>query len=110
MPPRLRSDIQVQALQRRAEGEGLVFTVLHHGHDEGGLIFIKWVEGRRARLFTERTVGDERRWVAKGPEADERDADQRLAKERDFDPDLWVVEIMGRFGAADALLDPADEA
>lgn len=110
MPARLRSDLQVSALQRTVEAEGLIFTVLHKGHEEGGMIFIKWVEGREARLFSERTVGDERRWVERGdaPMA-EAEANMAIAQERSFDPDLWAVEVMGNFTAADRILSPAEQ-
>ena len=105
MAPRLKSHLQVAALQRHAESLGLMFAVLDRGHDEGGLIYIKWVVGRDAILFSERAVGDERRWVqiAEGFEAE---VNAKIASERDFDPDLWAVEIMGDRQHSEVLLDP----
>lgn len=110
MALRLRSDVQVSGLQRQAESEGLFFSVLHRGHEEGGLIFIKWVEGRSAKLFCEQTVGDERRWVCRTSEKiPEAELNQMLTSEQSFDPDLWVVEIMGRFEAAAGMLNPVED-
>lgn len=84
--------------------------VLHRGHDEGGMIFVKWVAGRQTLLFTERTVGEERRWVRLTPEPmPESDANLRIGSERDFDPDLWALEIMGPFESADEVLRPVSE-
>lgn len=107
MVQRLRSDLQVAAIQRAVEAEGLIFTVLHKGHEEGGLIHVKWVEGRMAQLFQERTVADERRWVASRPApAMEAEVDGMIAGERDFDPDLWAVEVLGPLHAAERILRP----
>jgi len=105
MAPRLRSHLQVAALQRHAESLGLMFAVLDRGHDEGGLIYVKWVEGRDALLLTERAVSDQRRWVqiAAGFEAE---VNAKIASERDFDPDLWAVEIMGSRQHTKTVLDP----
>lgn len=84
-----------------------MFTVLRHGHDEGGLIFIKWVDGREATLFTEQTVADARRWVRRGATAPETEVNERVRKEEAFDPDLWVVEVLGKGTQIAAILDPA---
>lgn len=105
MVPRLKSQLQVAALQRQAEGLGLMFAVLDRGHDEGGLIYIKWVTGRDAQLFSERTVGDERRWVLIG-EGAEAEINLKLSGEKDFDPDLWAVEILGDKAHVERLLHP----
>ena len=107
---RLRSDVQASALQRQAEAEGCFFSVLHRGHEEGGLLFIKWVDGRDVGLFCERTVGDTRRWAQRGglPMA-EAEANQILESERSFDPDLWVIEVEGRLETAERLLDPIED-
>ncbi|GGY53114.1 DUF1491 family protein [Parvularcula lutaonensis] len=110
MAPRLRSDVQVSALQRAVEAEGLMFAVLHKGHEEGGMIFVKWVEGREAVLFTEQTIDNERRWVRRGESVvPEAEANAIIASEREFDPDLWAVEVMGSFEKAERILNPADQ-
>jgi hypothetical protein len=103
---RLRSDLQVSALQRACASSGLFFSVLRKGHEEGGIILIKWVEGRRACLFTERSLKEGRRWVELLPPGDEADARDRIASETSFDPDLWVVEVEGAFAHAQTLLSP----
>lgn len=107
MAARLRSDLQVSALQRTAEGEGLIFTVLKKGHEEGGMILLKWVEGREARLFAEGSVGDDRGWIARGEEpVPEYEANETIRSEESFDPDLWVVEVMGSFDGIARLMNP----
>ncbi|MEM1409558.1 MAG: DUF1491 family protein, partial [Pseudomonadota bacterium] len=107
---RLRSDMQVAALQRQVEAVGLIFTVLKKGHQEGGMIFVKWVEGRDIRLFTERLVGERRAWVNVGGQPmDESTADGLLDRESQFDTDLWCVEVLGSFAHVEKMLDPVDE-
>ena len=102
---RLRSDIWVSWLLRRAEAEGAYVSVARKGSPEAGAIFI--VLDRRDGTFD---------LLAPAPQAtmtegtadrvferllDRADADalqSRLATETRFDSDLWVVEIEDRLG------------
>ena len=104
---RLRSDIFVAALIRRAETQGAVAMLRRRGAAEAGALFIKLdrLDGRTAlfapasqseempedvdRLFS-RAHADE--WI------DPADAEARLKREIAFDPDLWIVEIEDRAG------------
>ena len=104
---RLRSDIFVAALIRRAETQGAVAMLRRRGAAEAGALFIKLdrLDGRAAlfapasqseempegvdRLFS-RAHADE--WI------DPADAEARLKREIAFDPDLWIVEIEDRAG------------
>ncbi|KAF0135432.1 DUF1491 family protein [Methylocystis sp. L43] len=99
---RLRSDIFVSALIRRAEVQGAVAMLRRRGAAEAGAIFVKLdrLDGRAAvygpapqseeppegvdRLFARVHAGD---WL------DPAEAEQRLKREIMFDPDLWIVEI-----------------
>ena len=42
-------------------------------------------------------MSGERAWVVLS-EGDERDVDAAIAKQRSFDPDLWVIEVEDREG------------
>ncbi len=104
---RLRSDIFVAALIRRAEAQGAVAMLRRRGSAEAGAVFIKLdrLDGRAAvygpapqseempegvdRMFSKIHAGD---WV-EPPEAE-----ARLKREMMFDPDLWIVEIEDRDG------------
>jgi hypothetical protein len=106
---RLRSDIFVSALIRRAEIEGAGAVLRRRGAPEAGAIFVKIdrLDGSAAllgpapqseapppgvdRLFA-RLHHEE--WVASG------EAEARLSREIAFDPDLWIVEIEDRAGRA----------
>jgi hypothetical protein len=104
---RLRSDIFVSALIRRAESQGSIAVLRRRGAAEAGAIFIKLdlLDGRAAvfgpapqseelpqgvdRLF-ERMHKEE--WI------DPAGAEARLRREISFDADLWIVEIEDRAG------------
>ncbi|BDV33756.1 MULTISPECIES: DUF1491 family protein [Methylocystis] len=104
---RLRSDIFVAALIRRAEVEGAVAMLRRRGAAEAGAVFIKLdrLDGRAAvygpapqseampegvdRLFSKVHKGD---WV------EPAEAEARLKREIMFDPDLWFIEIEDRDG------------
>ena len=97
---RLKSHITASALLRRAQSEGLFAVVLHKGHPEGGLIHVKIRDGDEACLWTERYEG------GFTPSAEgfqpEAEVDERARRNREFDRDLWLIEIEGR--AAEDLL------
>jgi len=109
---RLRADIFVAALIRRVATEGAFAVLRRRGAAEAGAIFVKVdrLDGRTAvlgpapqtqlaesvergvdRVFA-RTHRDE--WV------EPQEAERRLKRELDFDPDLWIVEIEDREGRA----------
>jgi hypothetical protein len=106
---RLRSDIFVAAIIRRAETQGAVAMLRRRGAAEAGAVYIKIdrLDGRAAllgpapqsedlpagvdRLFAPLHAQD---WV------EPADIEARLKREIDFDPDLWIVEIEDRAGRA----------
>lgn len=104
---RLRSDIFVSALIRRAETQGAVAMLRRRGAAEAGAIFIKLdcLDGRTALYApapqsAEMPEGVDRFFArAHQPEwLDPPDAEERLKREIAFDPDLWIVEIEDRAG------------
>ena len=71
-----------------------------HGDATGGAVLVKLntLDGR-ARAFTrsfDLTTGD-RTWVALA-EGEEAEVDAAVARQRGFDPDLWVIEVEDRQG------------
>jgi hypothetical protein len=103
---RLKSEILVAALVRRSNVEGAFAAVVKRGAEEAGAIFVKV-----ARLdgtadlygpapqssFDEEDTGI-RLFEPVMTRAPERDVDARLRREREFDSDLWIVEIEDRAG------------
>lgn len=106
---RLTSSIWVSAYLRRCQGEGVFGVVARHGAEEAGAIFLRINrldgtcdlygpapqslsedeadEGWGGRCFEPLLMG-----------CLEAEADERIARERNFDSDLWLVEIDDRQG------------
>jgi hypothetical protein len=104
---RLRADIWVAAYLRRCAVEGAVATLRRRGAAEAGAIFVKVdrLDGRAA-LYAPAPHSDlaergiERLWsrAHKDEWIDPGEVEKRLAREIDFDPDLWIVEVEDRHG------------
>lgn len=103
---RLRSDLFVAALLRLAGSKGAFAALRRRGAAEAGAVFVKIdrLDGRAA-LFgpaaqSEIEQDGVRRFrrLHKDEWASPADVEERLAKERAFDPDLWLVEIEDRLG------------
>ena len=101
---RLRSDVWVSALLRRAFAAGATATVVHRGADEAGAIFVVldrldgtfdlWGPAPQSDFADD--VPDHRRFERLASRAPRTDLLARLASERRFDPDLWSVEVEDR--------------
>jgi hypothetical protein len=113
---RLRSDLWVSALLRRAQGEGAFVAVRRKGADQAGAIYIvvNCLDGRHdlyspapQMAFDDATPPD-RLFSPLLSGAEAADVDQRLEQEISFDPDCWIVEIEDRHGRpfADIMKDP----
>ncbi len=97
MEIRLKSSLLVSAELRRCEGLFINGVILHKGDEERGLIIIKqFVSGSGTRIFTQsrdeqgllgwhQPLGDD--WL------EEQKADAYIARQRNFDEDLWVIEV-----------------
>lgn len=102
---RLRSEVWIKAYLRTVAAAGAFATVVRHGDEDRGAVFIKVrrLDGT-ADLYGPAPAGlDEiearQLWtLASKPAAAEADIDARLARERDFDSDLWVIEVEDRTG------------
>lgn len=104
---RLKADVWVSAYLRRCNAEGAFGAVVRHGDDDAGAIFIKInrLDGT-ARLFgpapmaLDQPARPDRAFAAHvdRPDAKERDIDTYLARQAEFDPDLWIIEVEDRGG------------
>lgn len=107
---RLRSEIWVKAYIRRCASAGVMAVVARHGDDDAGAIFIRInrLDGTSV-LYGPAPAGLDsgaldREWVmrpaARGASGPGPDAaiDAVLAREVDFDTDLWIIEVEDRAG------------
>jgi hypothetical protein len=101
---RLRSDVWVSALLRRAFGAGANAAIVHHGAEAAGAIFVAvdrldgtadlWGPAPQAD-FSQDADGD-RRFERLGARLPRADLAARITSERRFDGDLWLVEVEDR--------------
>ncbi len=97
----------VAAYIRRCDVSLVSAVVLRRGAESAGAIFIKisLLDGT-ARLLAPapQTVFDgenlSRQWMSSNKDVpqDESIVDQRLKREVDFDPDVWIIEVEDRQG------------
>ena len=113
---RLRTDIFVSALLRRAQGEGAYVAVARRGAAEAGALFILVRSGREAfelfgpapqTSFSQARPSD-RLFIRMLRATSEAEVARRLDQEMRFDPDLWLVEIDDARGRPFVDLAPID--
>lgn len=103
---RLKAGIWIKAYIRRLGGEGMVAVVVRHGDDDAGAIFVRVnrLDGT-SLLFGPAPAGLDEAQTDRPmmalfdgmPAADDL-IDSYLARQRDFDADLWIVEVESRDG------------
>lgn len=97
---RLTAQFWVQAYIARLRGADIPAFVVAHGDDTAGAVLIKLntLDGRATvyqRSFD--LMSGARRWITLS-EGAERDVDAAIARQREFDPDLWIIELEDRQG------------
>ena len=103
---RIKSEIWVRAYLRRCQSEGVPVVIVRRGDEAAGEIFIcvDRLDGT-VSLYGPAPSGltgsdTERRWVMcfESRAVSATEADRYLARQREFDPDLWIIEIEDRAG------------
>ncbi|TCP40534.1 DUF1491 family protein [Rhodovulum marinum] len=100
MSPRLSAEFWVKAYLARLRLAGIPGFVVAHGDDTAGAVLVKLntLDGQ-ARAFQRSfdLMSGDRVWVVLA-EGDEAGVDAAIARQRGFDPDLWVIEVEDRYG------------
>jgi hypothetical protein len=103
---RLKSEIWVKAYLRRCQHEGASAVLVRRGDSDAGSIFIKVssLDGTAA-LFGPAPAGlaaarEDRQWrpCLEQQPIPEADADSYLARQVEFDSDIWIVSVEDRQG------------
>lgn len=100
MAPRLTSDFWVRAYLARLEQAGIPAFVTAKGDATAGAVLVKVasLDGQaRAYQRSFDLMSDNRVWVVL-TEGAEATVDAAISRQRDFDPDLWVIEVEDRQG------------
>ena len=97
---RLTARVWIDAYLRRLQIENIPAFITHKGDPSAGAVMVKLatLDGKATcfqRSFDLMT--GERAWVVLAEGAD-ADVDEAIARQRSFDPDLWVIEIEDRHG------------
>lgn len=116
---RIKAEIWVKAYIRLCWGEDVPAHIVRRGHGDAGAIFIKvnTLDGYVAVYGPApaglETANEDRMWspCCGGGPVGEGDADSYLARQADFDSDIWIIEIedrQGRHFLGPALIADAD--
>jgi len=100
MSPRLATELWVQAYLTRLRLVDIPAFIVAKGDATAGAVLVKLNPLDGSAIVYQRSLdlmSGERAWVvlAEGPESD---VDSSIAKQRSFDPDLWVIEVEDRQG------------
>ena len=91
----LAAHVWVSAYRRRLELAGIPCMVVSKGDAQAGAVLVKCATMDGAASVHQRSfdlaTGD-RAWVVL-TEGAEADCDAAIARQRGFDPDLWVLEV-----------------
>ena len=117
---RIKSEIWVSAYLRRCQAQGVPVVIARRGDEAAGAIFIciDRLDGTML-LYGPAPAGlvgseTERCWmISFGNRAVSLiEVQEYLARQREFDPDLWIIEVAdkaGRHFLDDAALDTGEE-
>ncbi len=97
---RLASEIWVAAYLARLRLAAVPAFIVRKGDGTAGAVLVKLNTLDGSATCYQRSFdieSGERQWVvlAEGPEAE---VDRKVARQRKFDPDVWVVEVEDRAG------------
>ncbi len=100
--PRLKPGLWVKAQLRLCDRAGIALTVLRRGDYDGGSVILKILgaDGRAGLLARATAPSGAIAWMRPlGPKpVNEAEADSYLVRQGEFDPDIWVLEIIDRTG------------
>ena len=95
MPARLATSIWVSAYLAHLSREGIYAHVARKGDETAGAVAVKVAFMNGQASFFTRAYGIEgtRAWQAQMEGAPETEVDEAIARQRRYDPDLWVIEV-----------------
>lgn len=100
MAPRLTARFWVDAYLARLRLYDIPAFVVAHGDDTGGAVLVKLATLDGRAVLYQRTfdlMSGARRWDVLSSGA-EPEVDSAVARQRGFDPDVWVIEVEDRAG------------
>ncbi|MDF1669633.1 MAG: DUF1491 family protein [Roseovarius sp.] len=97
---RLTAEFWVQAYLTRLRLSDIPAFVTAHGDDTAGAVLVKLntLDGQAQAFQRSFDVMTGARDWAELSSGAEQDVDEAIARQRSFDPDLWVIEVEDRAG------------
>lgn len=97
---RLTTDFWVAAYLARLEAAAIPAFLAAKGDPTAGAVLIKvaTLDGRASAFSRAYGPDGERIWAPLVENAPEEEADAALDRQRQFDPDVWIVEIEDKHG------------
>jgi hypothetical protein len=98
--PRLRAGVWVAAYLARLGGLAIPAFVVRRGDETAGAVLVKCATlNGKAQAFQRSfdPLSGARTWMVLA-EGEEAAVDEAIARQRRFDPDLWVIEVEDRAG------------
>ena len=97
---RLATEFWVHAYIKRLELQNIPAYVVSHGDNTAGAVFVKvaTLDGQACLMHRSYDLqSGDLSWteLSSGPEGD---VDKFIAKQRSYDPDLWVIEVESSSG------------
>ncbi|MEL6477398.1 MAG: DUF1491 family protein [Pseudomonadota bacterium] len=91
---RLAAGLWVSVYLARLNAEGIFAHVVHHGEDTAGAVAVKLatMDGQ-AELYCRVYDAEGRRIWDRLHQGAEAETDEVIARQRKYDPDLWVIEV-----------------
>jgi len=92
---RLATSVWVSAYLMRLSLEGIHAHVVRKGDETAGAVAIKVATMNGRASFYTRGYGADGRagWQSQAEDAPEIEVDAALARQRRYDPDLWIIEV-----------------
>lgn len=100
MTARLTTDFWIAAYRARLEAAGIPAFLTAKGDAGAGAVIVKvaTMNGRASAFHRVLGPDFEQVWDALAADAEEPEVDAAIARQREFDRDLWVIEIEDRHG------------
>lgn len=98
--PRLTARFWIDAYLARLQGQNIPAFIVAHGDDDAGSVLVKLnrLDGQATVFQRSYNLMEDRRNWAILEQGHEADVDESIARQRSYDPDVWVIEVEDRQG------------